>query len=288
MRAYTAVFSLCLVIVLLPLRAAQGFTLSGSDLLGPEIQAALRASLEEAGLEADIVFEGTLRGRQKLEAATVEAGIFALADEGADLGDFQVFPVGFQIAAFAVHVTNPVVELTYSQLAGIYQQAGLIANWAELTPAPEWRDRQISPWVARLENIVNLEVFNARVLKGTPLKPDVRSLNGDVEAMLSILIEDNAAILLLPHIRTGSVARFLAVKESDAGQAYTPSADNVYFGDYPLRLPFQLVVSAGLDRETTHALLKAVYSQRVTDALVAAYYLPVTESERRSILAQFD
>jgi ABC-type phosphate transport system substrate-binding protein len=101
-----------------------------------------------------------------------------------------------------------------------------------------------------------------------------------------VLEEEPAALVVVPAISLKSSGHLLAIKVDASGQAFTPSQDNVFYGDYPLRLPFHLVVSDSLDAATVVKLVQAIYSDTVTDALKNAYYMPVPASEREAILSQ--
>ncbi|MGC9451232.1 MAG: PstS family phosphate ABC transporter substrate-binding protein [Oceanipulchritudo sp.] len=267
---------------------ASGLSISGSDLLDAGIEDALRAELEAAGLEAALSFKGSLLGQKELEQGDADAAILAFPEDLPDSLPGRRFPFAFQMVAFAVHASNPVPDLTYAMLASLYGQSGVLESWSNLTAQPEWRDRKISLWASRREDAINLEIFNAVVLQGSPLKRAVRYSTGDAAQLISIVVEDASALVLVPAIPANAAVRFLAVKAEEEGRGYTPTPDNVFFGDYPLRLPFYLVVSDRLDEATLAKLLRAIYSPAVTGALQNAYYMPMPDTERRSILAQFE
>lgn len=269
--------------------ASDALVVAGSDLLGADIQAAMKKQAEAVGLDLTLSLEGSLLASRALSNGEVDACILAdPADGTMEVSSMRAFPFGFQIVAFAVHSSNPVSDLTYAQLTNLYGESGVLESWSNLTPDPEWRDRNISLWAARTGNAINMEIFNAVVLKGSPLRQSVRYSSGDSVQLVSIVVEDPSAIVLVPSIPLNPGVRLLAIKEDSGGQAYTPSPDNVFFGDYPLRLPFSLMVSDSLSDEDMGKLLQVVYSADVTEALRAANFLPISDTERRSILSQLD
>lgn len=273
--------------VLLPFSGLSGITLAGSDLLVPDIQDALLEQLEAAGLEVEISFEGSLIALKDLQDGTADAAIIAVPDSESSPGG-RTFPFCFQVVAFAVHATNPVTELTYGQLTSIYERDGVINDWADLTPALDWRDRKIALWAVRSKSAITLEIFNAVVLQGRPLKDAVRYSTNDTEELQSIVMGDPSALMAVPAIPLTPSLRFLGIKREETGQAYTPSEDNVLFGDYPLRLPFYLAVQDSLSDAELSKLVKAIYSPQVTAALRSVNYLPVPSTEQQSLLAELE
>jgi hypothetical protein len=277
--------SLFLLIHGAPLHA---LVISGSDLFGDTVRTTIQDGLRAAGIEADITFDGSLLGLRDLETGAVDATLLAIPDGRSGESGLRRYPMGFQIVAFAVHASNPVSELSYGDLENLFQDNGTIEDWNDLTSDPAWADRKISFLASRRESAITLELFNALVLKGDRLKPSVRYSAGSTEELATAVLEDTTTLALVPAMDPSGQVKLLAVKESAEFQPYTPSLDNVFFGDYPLRLPFYLVVSDELDAGMIGKLLSVIYSPEVTDALWAVNCLPVPEPEQRSILGQFE
>lgn len=260
--------------------------MSGSDLLGGAFREALQLGLEESGLPVDLTFEGSLLGLRELEAGRVQAALLAMPD-GFGRTTHRQYLLAFQAVAVAVHATNPLAELTYPQLANLYRDNGTLNDWSDMTDDPAWRDRKIALYASRRSNSVALELFNALVLKGERLKPSVRYRDDDRSGLAALVAEDPTALLLLPVMEPQGAMKLLAVKPSQESQAYTPSRDNIFYGDYPLRLPFYLVVADSLPPEVVGRLLAVLYSAEVTAALVGDDMSPVPEPEQEAILAGF-
>lgn len=285
MRRHLAFLSVTALAMSLP---AHALTLSGSDLFGGKLETVLAAELEAAGLEVSIEFDGSLLGLRDLEAGTVDASLLAIPDSAERETSLRKFPIGYQIVAFAVHSSNPVAELTYGQLSDLFKEGGALSKWASLTDAPAWSDRNINLLASRREKAITLELFNAMVLQGSSYKVDLRFLTGDNQSLINAVIEDPSAIVLTPAVEAPGSVKLLAVRGQQGGQAYTPSRDNVFFGDYPLRLPFYLVVADSVDEGTLGTLLKVLYSDTLTAALAGVDCMPVPEPEQRALLAQFE
>lgn len=272
----------------LPVGASlHALVLTGSDLLSKDVRDAILTRLEAAGVDAVISFDGSLQGLRNLESGLVDASILALPETSDLQTSLRRFPLCYQIVACAVHQTNPLYEISYNDLVSLYEEKGLTDSWSSLVRDPSWANRKISLMAARRQNSIALELFNAKVLKGQRLKPAVRYVSGSDEALLASVVTDPAALVIMPAVELSGPVKYLAVKQTAEDQAYTPSIDNVFFGDYPLRLPFYLVVSDEMNEAAIGTLLEALYSETVTGAFESLNFLPVPEPEQRALLSRF-
>ena len=268
------------------MQAALGLQIAGSDLLDDGVRDAIVDELQAAGIEADVTLEGSLLGMDALQDGGVDASILAVPDGSGPVSSGRAYSFGFQIVAFAVNDNNPLTELDYRQLENLFRSNGTIENWSDLIPTDEWQERKVNLFAARSEKVIPLEIFNSVVLRGSALKVSIRYASLDSEVLMRTAANDESALMIIPNIKPVPGVRLLAVKAEASGQSYKPSEDNVFYGDYPLRLPFQLVVSDKVDAETSTALLRTIYSDRVTQALEKAYCMPVPETERQAVLNQ--
>lgn len=264
------------------------FVLNGSDLFGEAVISELSAALESDGLSADLRFTGSLAGLQALSSGDAQAAIVALPDGANSLDSgLQRFPVGSQVAAFVVHTDNPVTEMDAADLVGIYAAGGAILNWSGFTDDPVWKDRKIAAFVADSDLVLTAELFSARVLNYADVKASVRRLPDDAEAIAAMVADDPGAIVLVDLLDVRAPARYLAIAGDSGAQAYSPTLDNIFFGDYALRLPFELVVSQDLPEATLSSLLNALYAPRMTQLLEANGFIPIPEPERNSLLSAY-
>jgi len=275
--------------VYLPSAASvHGLVLSGSDLFGANVEAAIEEGLVEAGIDADITFDGSLLGLRDLESGAVDVSLLALPP-GRDSGiELRQYPIGFQVVGLMAHATNPLEELHYEQLVNLFKDNGTIEDWADLVDDIAWSDRKVSLLAVRRENLITLELFNALVLKGERLKPSIRYTDSGGDALETLVIEDPTVVAAVPFMQPQGSTKLLAIKELPNDQSFTPSQDNVFFGDYPLRLPFRVVVADSVEESVLATLLEVLYSEAVTDALWESSFVPVPAQERMSILTEFE
>lgn len=262
----------------------QPLVLGGSDLLGNAVGEVLDRELAEAGLQVTIDFAGSLAAEDGLGSRKLDAAIVAVREPSPLPGETERFPVAFQVAAFAVHPENPVNELTTDQLAALFRDREPLENWSELTEDRDWSDRKVAPLVARLPNSMGLEIFNAFVLEGERLHRNVRVFE-DEGRMGEAQMADSGFLALVPYNRSSAEWKYLAVSEPD-GQGFTPSTDNIFFGDYFLRLPFQLVVTERVFPDQLEKLMKVLYGDAMVRALEAGNFVPLPLTERQSLLQE--
>lgn len=268
--------------------AGTALVISGSDLFGSEVEEALSDGLKEAGIEVEITFDGSLLGLRDLENGAVDVSLLAQPPGRDDGTELRQFPVAFQVVAVMAHASSPLQELNYEQLVNLFMDNGTIEDWADLVDEAAWSDRKVSLLAVRRENLITLELFNALVLDGARLKSAIRYTDAEGEALEALVIDDPTMLALVPFMPSVGASKLLAVKEMPTDQSFTPSQDNVFFGDYPLRLPFRVVIADSVDEALLAPLLDVLYSDRVTEALWESNFVPVPAPERRAILSRFE
>lgn len=150
-------------------------------------------------------------------------------DEKAKVRDrFNVLPVETAVAkdgvALYVHESNAVQQLTIKQLHDIY--AGDVTNWKDLGGA----DAPIVLY-SRENSSGTYVFFKENVLKGDDYASAAQTLPGTAAVVNAVAREKNG-------IGYGGAAYAKGVREVKVvgadGQGYTPSAENVATGKYPL------------------------------------------------------
>jgi len=269
--------------------SAQPLVISCSDLVGGAVGDELRSALTDAGVTARFTFEGSLQAREDLASGRADLAIVAVPSESAETfaGEAARYPFAFQIASVAVHPDNPVREISYEQLAAVFRETEAIDDWAALADDATWSDRKISRLVARMPHTMTFELFNALVLKGEPVQRQLEFLENR-NVLAGRVLDNPASIVILPWNQNADSWRYLAVKSGEAVRGFTPSNDNILFGDYSLRLPFVVVVSERLQADEVEAVMKTLYSERVSEALRKSHFIPVPDAERESLLLSLE
>lgn len=261
-------------------------TIAGTDLFNEDIVSALKDRLAGGESETTLHFKGTMAAVEALESGSAQAAFLAVVDSELEWpSSYRRYPVGSQVVVFAVHSDNPVSQVTLDQLNGIFSANGALLSWSSLTDDPFWLDKKISPYKADSDQLLSEELFSARVLQYEDFKQTVRILLPDPDTIAATLSDDQGSIVLLDSLNFAGSMRSLAVAASDSDRAALPTLDNIFFGDYPLRLPFELIVTPDLPAETLKLLLECVYSDSMTAILSANGFQPIPDPEKASILA---
>jgi ABC-type phosphate transport system substrate-binding protein len=268
---------------------AQPLVLSGSDLVGGAMGEEIREALADAGLTARCSFEGTLQAEEDLATGKADIAIVAVPDNSREAfpGEAARYPFAFQVASVGVHPDNPLQEISYGQLAAIFRENESLDDWAALTEAPAWQDRKIFRIVTRMSDTMTFELFNALVLKGERVQGQIRIMD-DRDEIADHVIQNPTSLVILPWNDDVPQWRYLAVKKGDAVRGYTPSNDNIFFGDYGLRLPFVVVVTERVHTGQLEAFLEVMYGERMAEVLRESHFIPVPNTERESLLLSLE
>ncbi|WP_242346138.1 phosphate ABC transporter substrate-binding protein [Anaeromyxobacter terrae] len=144
---------------------------------------------------------------------------------------YNILPTETAVAkdgvAIYVNAANPVQQLTIEQLEKIY--AGDVTNWEDVGGS----DAPIVLY-SRENSSGTYVFFKENVLKGADYAPSAQTLPGTAAVVNAVAKEKNG-------IGYGGAAYAKGVKEVKVvgpdGQGYTPSAENVASGKYPLSRP---------------------------------------------------
>ena len=116
---------------------------------------------------------------------------------------------------------------------------------------------------------------------GEEMKLTVSELIGpEIE---EILVNDPAAIAVLPYLPDNEKIKALMVSADSESPAFGPTGNNIYYGDYPIRLPFQIVYKKDRESELSEAL-RIILSDQVTEALRKNHLFVLPDAIRDSFV----
>ena len=102
-----------------------------------------------------------------------------------------------------------------------------------------------------------------------------------------MLASDTTAIAILSSIPDSSNAKVLMISESKNSPSFGPTAENIHYGDYPIRLPFYLVYNKR-DQEKLDQLIRYLIEDTVAERLSSDGFFPLPENVRRQRAIAFD
>lgn len=212
---------------------AQRIQISGSSTLAPLIgELANRFEKRGVGLRLDVQTGGSSRGIQDVRKGLSRIGMVSRA-LGQHEKDLYGFPVALDGIAIVVHRSNPVEELTKTQLTDIYQ--GRINDWSTLST-------QSGPIhvIHKADGRSTQDVF----LSYTALKTNEVKANtiiGDNEQAIKLVTHNPAAIAYVSigtaqyHARQGANLKLLII------DGVEPEMENILNGRYPISRQLNLI-----------------------------------------------
>ena len=274
---------LSLVVASIP--ATGAVRMACSDLLSSSAVEIIEASLSEAGIEAKVTRMGSMLALEALRKGEIDTIIVARPEAGRVEDGEDGIPVAYQVVTVVVHESNPIRSLSIEQLGNIFAEGGNLEEWGRLGGTDQWSSRRITAHALRQPESIGLELFKQLAVGPRPLRSNVR-FGSHPQAVLSRIAEDPAAVGVLSGTPSGNRVRTLFISEETGGQAYSPTPDNVMFGDYSLRLPFYLLTSEGISDEAERAVKLAVFGDAFAEVLEASGLMPPPERERRDRLME--
>jgi phosphate transport system substrate-binding protein len=149
------------------------------------------------------------------------------------------FIVGYDALAIYVHKDNPLKEITFEQLAGIYAEHGKLTRWSDLGVAlPSGRDRIIR--ISRQSSSGTYEFFRERVLNNDDFKLGSNDMNGSKE-VVELVANTPGAIGYSGMGYANQHVKMLPVAVKTGGTAYDPTVENTLNHTYPIARSLHLL-----------------------------------------------
>jgi len=255
----------------------------GSDLLGTTFARALLEFGVGNHLPLRVTLDGSLRGRAEIEAGRADLALLFLSPgERAPGAPLHLAPWVHQTVAVVVHSSTPVTHFTVGQLEGIFgaTAASTYSQWGDLGLSGDWSARLIKPHAPAPSAGLVHEFFRRTALGGHEFRPGLVLHSEGGELVPRIASEPGAiALLALPPEGVAGV-RVVPIASSLERTAVLPTPETVHSGEYPLRLPCQLVFR----RDAAKALLpllRFLLEDRMAEELARAGFMPLPPAVRR-------
>jgi phosphate transport system substrate-binding protein len=147
--------------------------------------------------------------------------------------DVNVNPIEWKVAldgiSIIVNTKNPLNELNYAQIKGIYN--GDITNWSEI----DGEDGVVIAY-GRQSTSGTYVYFNEEVLDEDDYRADKQQLAGNSEIVEAIINDPNGigyVGVAYAEARKNEL-KIVSVKKADTDTAYQPTSENIAKGDYPI------------------------------------------------------
>ena len=267
--------------------SAREFRIAVSDLLADFITEPLQASGEEQSIEFRVDNIGSLPALERLRSDEIDLAIIAVPEDTvAPRDEFRVFPFAYDVAVIAVNQSNPINEISLASLGAIFgaDEESNYTTWGDLGLSG-WGSRSIKTLAGQNDKSISLELFKYSVLRGGQMKTTVASVK-DSELEGSLL-SDAASIAILPSAPKSKKVKALMISSEADGPAFSPTEDNVHYGDYPIRLAFYVVYKAR-DEARAQKVLRVLLNDDLAAALRSNNLVALPDTVRRKLTMDLD
>jgi len=272
---------------------AQTLTVSGSDLLSEMLKPALTSYAEERDITLSLNLEGSTPAMSKIRNGATDIAFLANPDNSPiEIQDYETMPFAYIATVVIVHIDNPIPEISIKQLASIYGEdiTPNISRWNELSVSGILGSRNIQATTASGKHSIALEPFKYNSMPEHSIKANVVSIEDPLEIIQKINTGKNS-IALIPKFEDKYEVKILAVSGNETAEgksyAFHPTDKNISFGDYPLRLNFNLLIKKS-EKKKYSDLLKILFGNDMADKLKEHYLVPLPERNRKRLILGLD
>jgi len=254
----------------------------GTDLLGVDFSKALYESAGRRDVPLALALDGSRPGLDQLKSGRAELALLVLPPgEERLVAEFETATLAYHRVLVLVPAASPLAQISVGQLGGVFGTGGSTGytRWGELGLAGDWAGSAIASHAPAAGAGPTAEFFRAVVLHGGSFKSNVGRYDSLAE-LAPRLSGDSRAIALaaapLPEARAGKI---VPVSLRAGEPAYLPTPENLHSGDYPLRLPLQVVFRRE-SRRTVQPLLRFLFSDEAAPLLDQAGLVPLPAAAR--------
>ncbi len=188
------------------------------------------------------------------------------------------FIVGYDALAIYVHKDNPIEEITVSQLAAIFGQAGEVKSWDKLGITIPGCDSKDIVLAGRQSSSGTYEYFRTATLgKEGKFGLNINEQNGS-RALVTFVGNTPCAIGYSGMGYKTDAVKFVKVKKDDASAGVLPSAVTVHDNTYPIARPlfmYTLGEPEGAIKEYMHFVRTKPSQENLTEI----GYVPLPEDK---------
>lgn len=192
-------------------------------------------------------------------------------------------PFGYKSSVVVVNAENPISEITIDELASMFGDSSATANLLS------WRDfgmssfstSSIKAYAVKEDAGIASDLFRYTVLSEKSFSSSV-TFDGENNVQ-RMIVQDKAAIGVFPSNPKNANLKVLFVAQDEEAIAYGPSIDNIYYSDYPIRLPFYIVYNIA-DTEQLYPLINILLSDSVADIIEENDFYPIPKVIREKLI----
>lgn len=271
----------------------EGVCIAGSDFFKGVIEGPIEAFYNKKEKhEVTFSFTGSYLAMQALEAGEADLAIMAIPDSAQKPSDnlWALKPFAFQAPVVVVNAKNPLEEISLKNLYFIYGTNNLV-KWSDLGLEGEWQHRSVQAVAIESrsgDDFVN-EIFKVLVLRGECLSATMAFCE-DVSGVEKVLQNKNESMALLRYLPTSKTLKSVSLVKGDKGNdfAYLPTEESIYYGDYPVRLPYYIVYEKKKEKKLNGILSYLIKDEGIRNRLKEKDFFVVPKKNQKSLLQDLD
>jgi ABC-type phosphate transport system substrate-binding protein len=257
---------------------AQAVRVQASDIIVDPVKGILDACPSP---KVTVSFEGSVNALAALREGRADLAIIAVPDGQPLPADLVCKPLVFDVATVVVNDSNPLTEINLRTLAMVLARSSASSDkWGVLGLKDPWASRSITVYLPDASNGITLPLLRSMTVISGKFS-DSAGVWTTKDQMEHIVREQPSSIVVMRgnNVPGGGRALGISLKDGKDQFAYRPTQDSVFYGDYPLRLPFYIAVRKDAPQPVLD-LEKVLLSDASATLFDAAGFVPVPVSER--------
>lgn len=218
---------------------------------------------------------------ESIRSGKADLAIVAIPDGAKLPEDLHCTPFAFDVAMVVVNNGNPLQQTDLHTLTALLSATAESGDkWGAFGLKDVWADRKIAVYLPGSSNGMTLQLLRSQTVRDGKFREDFVYMTGRENPDV-LVREQPECLMVIRGIKVPQTGRALLIsKEAGADAfAYPPSESSVFYGDYPLRLPFYIVTKTNAPKVVAD-LEAFLLSNEAAEKLTAAGYVPVPKSER--------
>lgn len=187
------------------------------------------------------------------------------------------FIVGYDALAIYVHKDNPLDEITFEQLAGIYAEDGKLTHWSDLGVSLPCGCNKIIR-VSRQSSSGTYEFFRERVLQNRDFKLGSNDMNGSKE-VVELVGNTPGAIGYSGMGYANPRVKMLRVAAKAGSPAVPPTVENTVSKAYPIARSLHML-TLGEPEGRVKAYLDWIRSDAGQEIVAQCGFVPIAQGQR--------
>ncbi|MEY4488091.1 MAG: hypothetical protein RIQ79_599 [Verrucomicrobiota bacterium] len=277
---------LFLSIIASGLALAEPLKIVGSDLLNGTVDVELTKFAKTNDHEIAVEFKGSRLALETLQSKQADMGLMVFgADDTKPGPEFTTLVVGYFTTFIAVPKSMVMSQISFERMGAIFgaRESSDARRWADIGVVGALSQRNILAVASGRRAGLSLDIFRYGVLSKPELKSTVLLFDTAEEAEGRISSDEGGIVLLPTAPTTNGKLKVLLLSKTVRDVAYGPTPENLHSGDYPLRLPVQLVFRKG-DAKRLGYLIRHLLADETMATLNAANVISLPTQARKQVI----